>query len=194
MNANRRIAPAVAVALLVLAVAGHAATSKSVGAPLPEFTHSQPGAWLNSAPLATADLAGKVVLVDVWTYECWNCYRSFPWMTSLEQRFAGKPFEVIGVHSPEYERERDEKRIAAKAEEFGLTHPIMIDNDHSYWQALDNHYWPAYYLVDRGGTVRAVFVGETHAGDPQARRIEAAIERLLTEPSEPKPPSPNPAH
>ena len=156
-----------------------APTAKAIGEPVPEFTHHAASAWLNSKPLTVADLKGKVVLLDFWTYECWNCYRSFPWLTTLEQQFAGKPFEVIGIHSPEYEREKDPGRIAAKALEFELHHPIMIDNDHSYWQALDNQYWPAYYLIDGNGIVRAVFVGETHAGDARAQRVQAAIADLL---------------
>ncbi len=149
---------------------------------LPEFTQSAPGAWINSPPLTRADLRGKVVLVDVWTFECWNCYRSFPWLTALEERFAAAPFTVVGIHSPEFERERDVAAVRAKAREFGLHHPIMIDNDFAYWRALGNRYWPAFYLVDKRGRVRDVFIGETHAGDAQARRIATAISRLLAEP------------
>jgi hypothetical protein len=65
--------------------------------------------------------------------------------------------------------------------EFRLEHPVMVDNDFRYWNALGNRYWPAYYLVDKEGRLRARFFGETHRGDPQARRIEASLERLLAE-------------
>ena len=149
---------------------------------LPQFPAGGPEIWLNSPPLQVEALRGKVVLVDVWTFECWNCYRSFPWLRKLEAALAGESFTVIGVHSPEFERERDPGRVLEKAREFGLTHPVLIDNDHAYWRALDNRFWPAFHLVDKLGVIRARYVGETHSGDPQARAIEAEIRKLLNEP------------
>jgi thiol-disulfide isomerase/thioredoxin len=149
--------------------------------PLPEFTHQDPAGWFNSGPLSVADLRGRVVLVDVWTYGCWNCYRSFPWLRDLEQRLAGEAFTVVGIHSPEFEHERDADRVAQKIAEFHLTHPVMLDNDFAYWRALENRYWPTYYLVDHTGHIRHRHVGETHEGDPQALRIENQIRDLLEE-------------
>ncbi|MBI1731175.1 MAG: redoxin domain-containing protein [Gammaproteobacteria bacterium] len=147
----------------------------------PEFTHAEPGEWLNSTPLKLADLRGKVVLVDFWTFECWNCYRSFPWLKSVEARLKDKGLRVIGVHSPEFERERVPESIGKKIKEFGLEHPVMIDNDFSYWKAMANRYWPAYFLIDKKGLIRAAFAGETHEGDSQAREIEKIIGDLLAE-------------
>jgi len=115
---------------------------------------------------------------------CWNCYRSFPWLTGLEQRLKDRDFRVIGVHTPEFEAEKDRTRIAERADHFGLHHPIMVDNDHAYWKAMGNRYWPAYYLIDRQGRVRHYFVGETHAGDERAVEIEARIRELLAEPTD----------
>lgn len=149
--------------------------------PLPAFTQAEPAAWLNSAPLRVEDLRGRVLLVDVWTFGCWNCYRSFPWLNALEQRLGGEPFSVVGIHSPEFAHERKRDAVAAKIEEFGLHHPVMLDNDFSYWRALDNRYWPAFYLVDKQGVIRHVHVGETHEGDTRARRIEEQIRVLLAE-------------
>lgn len=149
--------------------------------PLPEFTHQAPADWLNSPPLTVQSLRGRVLLVDFWTFECWNCYRSFPWLNALEASLAGEDFEVIGVHSPEFERERDRDLVAAKVEEFELQHPVMIDNDFSYWKSMGNRYWPAFYLVDRRGFIRYVFVGETHAGSRQAEMIKKRIRELLAE-------------
>jgi thiol-disulfide isomerase/thioredoxin len=128
-----------------------------------------------------ADLRDKVVLIDVWTFDCWNCYRSFPWLKSVEDRYGPKGLNVIGVHSPEFERERDREAVAAKVREFGLDHPVMIDNDFTYWDALGNRFWPAFYLVDKQGRIRHRFFGETHEGDPRAGQIESAIEKLLSE-------------
>jgi thiol-disulfide isomerase/thioredoxin len=160
-----------------LGPAGFAAQSRDA----PEFTQTAPTAWINSPPLRLAGLRGKVVLVDVWTFECWNCYRSFPWLKSVEARFGPEGLVVVGVHSPEFDRERDPAAVAAKVREFGLSHPVMIDNDLRFWKALDNRVWPAFYLIDRQGRIRERFVGETHAGEPQAQRIEAAIADLLAE-------------
>ena len=149
--------------------------------PLPAFTTEDPAHWFNSPPLQTTELRGKVLLIDVWTFDCWNCYRSFPWLKMLEIDLADQPFQVIGIHSPEFDHEREPDRVAAKIREFGLQHPVMMDNDFTYWQALKNRYWPAFYLVDKQGFIRHLHVGETHAGDARARRIEEQIRALLAE-------------
>ena len=147
----------------------------------PAFTHRTADEWINSKPLTLEELEGQVVLIDIWTFDCWNCYRSFPWLRDLESRLADEPFQVIGVHSPEFDHERVRSNIVDKVREFGLEHPVMIDNDFSYWKALNNRYWPTFYIVDKHGRLRAIFVGETHAGDAQAKRIEATIRELLRE-------------
>ncbi|MEE9304198.1 MAG: redoxin family protein [Thiotrichaceae bacterium] len=147
----------------------------------PEFTHHSAEDWINSKPLKLTDLKGKVILLDIWTFECWNCYRSFPWLNALEKEFADKDFQVIGIHTPEFKHEHDRKRVAAKIKEFELHHPVMMDNDFSYWKALNNRYWPAYYLIDKKGKIRAKFIGETHQGDSNAEAINAAIKQLLME-------------
>lgn len=152
-----------------------------VGTPAPAFTHSEENEWLNSAPLTWDDLRGKVVLVDFWTFDCWNCYRSFPWLKAMETRLEPGGLQVIGVHTPEFDHERIRENVEAKTREFGLHHPVMIDNDFSYWRALENRYWPAFYIFDKQGRLRATFVGETHEGDRQAREIEAVIKDLLKE-------------
>ena len=156
-------------------------TAVPVGKPLPAFTHNAPVDWLNSEPISVESLRGKVVLIDFWTFECWNCYRSFPWLKELEAKLSDEDFIVIGVHTPEFARERNRGTVAEKTREFGLRHPVMIDNDFSYWKAMNNRYWPAFYLVDKQGRIRHRFVGETHRGDRQATRIEQRIRELLGE-------------
>lgn len=146
-----------------------------------EFTHSSPEEWINSVPLTLAELRGRVILIDFWTFDCWNCYRSFPWLKSVETRYHSQGLQVIGVHTPEFDHEKVRTNIIAKVEEFDLHHPVMIDNDFSYWNAMGNRYWPTYYLIDKRGRVRSVFIGETHAGDARARKVEAAIEWLIAE-------------
>lgn len=168
--------------LILLCVALTAACAQAVDQrPLPEFTTTKADHWFNSPPLKVADLRGQVVLVDVWTYDCWNCYRSFPWLKALEMDLKDEDFQVIGIHSPEFDHEREPDRVAAKIREFMLDHPVMMDNDFAYWQALNNRFWPAYYLVDKKGVIRHLHVGETHIGDARATRIEEQIRNLLAE-------------
>lgn len=146
---------------------------------LPEFTHQQDSEWINSKPLSVNDLKGKVILIDVWTFDCWNCYRSFPWLVELEQKYQSQGLQVIGIHSPEFDHEKIRANIIAKAEQFKLHHPIMMDNDFSYWRALNNRYWPSYYLVDKSGQVVYSHVGETHQGDRKAIVLEKTLKNLL---------------
>ncbi|MBN3564890.1 redoxin family protein [Aliamphritea spongicola] len=149
--------------------------------PAPALTQTDPLAWLNSPPLSLEDLRGKVVLLDFWTFDCWNCYRSFPWLNSLEETFADDDFIVLGIHTPEFEHEKVRDNVAEKIAEFKLHHPVMMDNDFAYWRAMGNRYWPAFYILDKQGQVRSVYIGETHANTGQANAIEADIRRLLAE-------------
>lgn len=171
----------IVLAIVLVSAVAVQSLADSTADKLPEFTHKEPQDWLNSDPLRVADLRGQVVLIDFWTFECWNCYRSFPWLNAVDQRFASQGLKVVGVHSPEFEHEHDVDRVKAKVAEFALQHPVMIDNDFSYWKALKNRFWPAFYLVDKYGTIRGRFIGETHVGDKQAETIEQLITALLAE-------------
>ncbi|MEJ2116037.1 MAG: redoxin family protein [Gammaproteobacteria bacterium] len=150
-------------------------------AKMPEFTQVDELAWLNSKPLSVNDLRGKVILIDVWTYGCWNCYNSFPWLKSVEEKFADQDFTVIGIHTPEFDREKVRENVVKKVAEFKLQHPVMMDNNFAYWRALRNRYWPAYYIVDKQGNIRKCFIGETLEGDRRAKKIEKLIAQLLKE-------------
>ena len=149
--------------------------------PAPAFTHYAPADWINSPPLSLEALRDRVVLLDIWTFDCWNCYRSFPWLKRVEEKYAPRGLQVIGVHTPEFEHERVRSAVEQKVKEFGFAHPVMLDNDFSYWNALGNQYWPAYYLIDRRGDIRAYYVGEMHVGAARARAVEAKLEELLRE-------------
>ena len=85
------------------------------------------------------------------------------------------------MHTPEFDHEKVKKNIVAKVAEFKLHHPVMIDNDFSYWRAMNNRYWPAYYIIDKNGNIRGAFVGETHEGDRRAKQMEDLITALLNE-------------
>lgn len=160
---------------------GARAGAPSAPRPAPEFTHDASTAWINSEPLTLADLRGKVVLLDFWTFDCWNCYRSFPWLQHVEDQFAAELFQVVGIHAPEFDHERVRENVVAKVTEFNLRHPVMLDNDFSYWKAIGNRYWPTFYVLDKQGRIRAYAIGETHPGDRNAKTIEQKIRELLVE-------------
>ena len=151
--------------VVLLATLNNANSSTIVAKPAPEFTQTDKKAWLGSEPLTIADLRGKVVLLDFWTFGCWNCYRSFPWLNALETKFEDADFQVIGIHSPEFDHEKDRGAVVANIKKFNLKHPSMMDNDFAYWRAMGNRYWPTFYLIDKRGFLRHVFIGETHEGD-----------------------------
>ena len=174
-----------AFALTVLMGLGNGNTSQAreytEPVPAPRFNQNNPEAWINSAPLDWQQLQGKVVLLDFWTFGCWNCYRSFPWLNATEKRFSEQGFIVIGVHTPEFEHEKSRAGVVEKTQEFDIKHPVMMDNDYALWRAMGNRYWPTFYLVDKKGRIRAHYIGETHIGDSQANEIERQIALLLKE-------------
>ena len=170
-----------AVAVAALMAPMPASSGRVKPQPVPEFTQTAASQWHNSAPLKWSNLRGKVVLIDFWAFECWNCYRSFPWLHGVEEKFAGNDFTVVGIHTPEFSHEHDREQLAEKIREFKLEHPVMMDNDYRFWRSMNNRYWPAFYLVDKRGQIRGYYVGETHSGTSRARQIEKHIKRLLAE-------------
>lgn len=178
MTALRLVVMACAIAITGVA---QAMLAPEKAPPLPGFSQTKPEGWLNSAPLKVADLAGSVVLLDFWTFDCVNCLRSIPWLKEIEARNGPKGLRVVGIHTPEFAHEKVPANVARKVAQLGITHPVMLDPDMYYWASLGNQYWPAYYLVDKKGRLRALFVGEVHSGDKQAVAIEGAIASLLAE-------------
>ena len=132
-------------------------------------------AWLNSAPLAAADLQGKVVLVDFWTYTCINWLRTLPYVRAWAARYKAQGLVVIGVHTPEFSFEEDLHNVRMAAQTLGVTYPIAIDNERAIWRGFGNHYWPALYFIDATGRVR-----DHHFGEGNYEESEARIRQLLT--------------
>ncbi|MBP9773650.1 MAG: redoxin domain-containing protein [Candidatus Peribacteraceae bacterium] len=141
----------------------------------PEFTELGP--WHNSEPFTLASQKGKVVLVDFWTYSCINCIRTLPYIQGYWDKFkdTGK-FTLIGVHSPEFIFEKDEKNVAGAIKKRGLTYPTAQDNNFGTWKAFANRYWPAKYLIDADGYIRY-----THFGEGAYDETDLAIQSLLQE-------------
>src|SRR5262252_6767316 len=130
--------------------------------------------WFNSAPLDIANLRGKVVLVDFWTYGCVNCVNTLPHVTALYEKYKDRGLVVVGVHTPEFPFERSAGNVQAALKRHGITYPVAQDNDSATWNAWRNQYWPAQYIVDQLGNI--VF---NHAGEGQYDEIERTIRRLL---------------
>jgi cytochrome c biogenesis protein CcdA/thiol-disulfide isomerase/thioredoxin len=119
--------------------------------------------WLNTpggSSLSLAGLRGKVVLIDFWTYSCINCQRTLPHVEAWYKAYAAEGLEVIGVHTPEFSFEHVKSNIASNAAHLGVKYPVAIDNNYGTWNAYENQYWPAEYLVDASGTIRHVTFGE----------------------------------
>jgi thiol-disulfide isomerase/thioredoxin len=132
--------------------------------------------WLNSPPLTAAGLRGKVVLVDFWTYTCINWLRTLPYLRAWAERYQDHGLVVIGVHTPEFDFEHDLDNVRREAKRLRVDYPIAVDNDYAIWDAFDNHYWPALYVVDAQGQIRHHRFGE---GDYD--QSEMVVQRLLTE-------------
>jgi thiol-disulfide isomerase/thioredoxin len=130
--------------------------------------------WFNSAPLNIADLRGKVVLVDFWTYGCVNCVNTLPRVTELYARYKDRGLVVVGIHTPEFPFERSAANVQAALKRHGITYPVAQDNDSQTWNAWRNQYWPAQYIVDQSGKI--VF---QHDGEGQYEEIDRTIARLL---------------
>jgi thiol-disulfide isomerase/thioredoxin len=134
------------------------------------------GPWLNSAPLSLAKLKGKVVLVEFWTFGCYNCRNVMPYVKQWHERYAKQGLVVVGVHTPEFAHEADPTRVKNFLQENGITHPVVMDNDYAIWKRWGNRYWPAMYLLNQSGEVCY-----RHFGEGRYRETEAFIQQLLGE-------------
>ena len=133
--------------------------------------------WINSErPLTLEGLRGKVVLVDIWTFGCINCVRTLPHVQAWYDEFKDRGFEIVGVHSPEFDTEKLFENVKKNVELRKLTYPVSQDNRMKTWRAYKNNYWPAQYLVDKKGMVRRV-----HFGEGEYAESREAIELLLNE-------------
>jgi thiol-disulfide isomerase/thioredoxin len=130
--------------------------------------------WVNSAPLRLQDLKGKVVLIDFWTYSCINCLRTLPHLIDWQHKYHDKGFVVIGIHAPEFEFEKDPENVRHAIARFHIPYPVAQDNQLITWNAFNNRYWPAHYLIDQHGKV--VY---SHFGEGNYEHTENTIRHLL---------------
>jgi len=130
--------------------------------------------WLNTEPLTSAGLSGRVVLVDFWTYSCINWLRTLPYVRAWHERYRDRGLVLIGAHAPEFGFEHDLENVRRATGELDVGYPVVIDNDFTIWRSFDNHYWPAVYLLDGDGSVRF-----HHFGEEAYEETERAIQQLL---------------
>lgn len=133
-------------------------------------------AWLNSPPLTREALAGRVVLVDFWTYSCINCLRSIPYVEAWAEKYRAAGLVVIGVHTPEFAFEKDLSNVRKAVKDLKITYPVAVDSNYAIWKAFHNEYWPAHYFIDANGYIRY-----HHFGEGEYDKSEGVIQQLLKE-------------
>jgi thiol-disulfide isomerase/thioredoxin len=134
------------------------------------------GDWINSEPLKLKDLRGRVVLIEFWTFGCYNCRNTLPYIKSWDDRYREKGFTVIGVHSPEFDDERIVENLRHEVASLGIRYPVVTDNGYQTWDAYNVAAWPTSFLLDKQGRIRWMHVGE---GDYD--EAERMIQKLLAE-------------
>ena len=152
----------------------------AVGDLAPEFGGIE--AWINGGPLTMEELRGKVVLIDFWTYTCINCIHTFPFLKEMHAKYADDGLVIVGVHSPEFEFEKNYDNVVEATQNDALVWTMAQDNDFITWRRYNNRYWPAEYLIDKDGVVRY-----THFGEGAYAETEDVIRELLAEGGSPPP-------
>lgn len=145
-----------------------------LGMKAPEITSP---IWINSEPKSLNDFRGKVILVEFWTFGCYNCRNVEPQIKKWHQSYADQGLVVIGIHSPEFSYEKNIDAVKRYVRENDILYTVALDNDFTIWNRYGNHYWPAVYLIDKKGVIRYIRIGEGGYTE-----TEETIKRLLTEP------------
>jgi cytochrome c biogenesis protein CcdA/thiol-disulfide isomerase/thioredoxin len=132
--------------------------------------------WINSAPLSRESLHGKVAMIEIWTFMCYNCLNALPHVKETAARYKNAGLVTIGVHAPELPRERPRENVEKAVKELGVTFPVVLDNNFVIWKAFNNEYWPSVYVVDRKGRIRF-----HHDGEGSYKELDEAVATLLAE-------------
>lgn len=150
-----------------------AQVAESKGSVAPELAN---GEWINSEPLTIQNLRGRVVLVEFWTFGCYNCRNTLPAVKSWDARYRDKGLTIVGVHSPEFDDERKIENVRSEVASLEIRYPVVTDNDYATWRAYDVAAWPTIFVLDKSGRVRW-----THVGEGAYDETERVIEKLLAE-------------
>jgi len=133
--------------------------------------------YLNTTPeQLSKDMENKVVLYDIWTYSCINCVRTLPYITEWNEKYSDEGLLIIGIHSPEFEFEKNVDNVKMAIDKYGITYPVVLDNDWETWKAFENRYWPRKYIADHEG-----FIRYDHIGEGSYKETEQVIQKLLEE-------------
>jgi thiol-disulfide isomerase/thioredoxin len=156
-------------------------TTKKAYIPREEKNHplakeiTDPQGFINTAPLTIKSLIGKkVILVDFWTYSCINCQRTIPYLNAWYQKYKDQGLEIIGMHTPEFDFEKDHKNVATAVQGYGIKYPVVLDSNYGTWYAYQNQYWPRKYLIDING-----YIVYDHIGEGAYDETESEIQSLL---------------
>lgn len=155
------------------AVPDESLSNEWIGKPAPALSA---GEWINSKPLALGEQKGKVVLLEFWTFACSNCRNTVPYLNQWQKKFADQPFKIVGVHSPEFDREKALSNVQESVRKLGIEYAVVTDNDFNTWRTYKQQYWPCLYLIDKKGVIRYV-----HIGEGKYAETEKQIEALLAE-------------
>lgn len=137
------------------------------------------GKWVNTTKeLTRDDLKGKVVLIEFWTFGCYNCTNTLPYLNEWYKKYKSNEFEIIGIHCPEFDNERNLENVKTSVEKLGIKYPVLTDNEFSVWQKYDVHAWPTIFLIDKKGEIRY-----KKSGEGKYDKTESVIKLLLEEPS-----------
>lgn len=133
--------------------------------------------YINTSPeKLQEELKDKVVLYDIWTYSCINCVRTLPYITEWNEKYSDEGLVIVGIHSPEFEFEKNENNVRMAVDKYGITYPVVLDNDMETWKAFENRYWPRKYIADSEGYIRY-----DHIGEGKYEETEKMIQQLLQE-------------
>lgn len=137
-----------------------------IGKQAPELAQ---GEWINSSPLSLQELRGKVVLLEFWTFGCTNCLNTLPHIKEWHTKYSGAAFQIIGVHTPEFVREKDVRNVRHRVAQLGIAYPVVTDNAYETWDRYQQQYWPVLYLLDKKGVIRYVHIGEGSYDETESR-------------------------
>ncbi|HZE71495.1 MAG TPA: redoxin family protein [Pyrinomonadaceae bacterium] len=154
-------------------VSSNSLMSETESPTAPEFAS---GSWINSAPLTLKGLRGRVVLVDFWTFGCYNCRNTLPFIKRWHELYGDKGLTIVGVHSPEFDTEKKVENVRREVASLGIRYPVVTDNDYETWRAYRVEAWPTVFVLDKTGRVRW-----THVGEGAYDETDRTIQQLLME-------------
>ena len=145
-----------------------------IGEKAPEFAE---GHWINSSSHKLSDFRGRVVLLEFWTYGCHNCRNTIPTVNAWQKKYANQNFAIIGIHTPEFDRERNLASVQQQVARLGIQYAVVTDNEYATWESYHQQFWPTMYLIDKNGIIQHIQIGEGNY-DKTERMIRTLIAEI----------------